>query len=145
MIGTDTSNAREGIGATMRALNVIRPARLAACALGALLALAVATEAAAPPVRQATLSWGAVTQDVEGNAITGVTYNVYRGARGATKARIATGLAALTYVDSGRPAGVEDCYQVTAAKGDLESDPSSEGCKSYPAVAPGAPPGLTVQ
>lgn len=111
-------------------------------ALVAVLGLGVAMAAA--PVRQATLSWSAVTQDVEGNAINGVTYNVYRGARAAAKAQVATGITGLSFVDTGRPAGVEDCYYVTAVKGG-ESAPSAEGCKSYPALAPASPTGLTVQ
>jgi hypothetical protein len=123
----------------------IRPALL-----GVLLGLALSVAAIAPafsaePARQASLSWGAVTQDVEGNTITGVTYSVYRGLQGGQKARVAQNLATLAYVDAGRPAGVTECYVVTAVKGADESAPSSEGCKSYPAVRPAAPAGLTVQ
>lgn len=111
----------------------------------ALMAGLPASQAAAP-TRQAALSWGEVTQDVEGNTIAGVTYNVYRGARGSAvtqKTAIAQGLTTLAYVDAGRFPGTEDCYQVTAFK-DQESAPSAEGCKSYPAVAPRAP-AITVQ
>lgn len=109
--------------------------------IGACIGVAVA---AAPAVRQASLSWVAPTQYTDGTPITTpLTYNVYRGARGSAKARIATGVVALAYVDSGRPAGVEECYQVSAVAVE-ESALSAEGCKSYPALTPAAPV-LTVQ
>ena len=119
--------------------------RLRICA-AAVAVIAGVAFAASPSPRQAALSWTAPTQDVEGNAISGLTYNVYRGAKGTTlaqKTRIVTGTSVLSYVDSGRPAGVEECYNVTAFNG-LESGPSAEGCKSYPGLAPAAPT-LTVQ
>jgi hypothetical protein len=127
----------------------VRPAFLGAL-LGAVIAVALLAPAfsAAPAPRQAALSWTAPTLYTDGSAIQSpITYNVYRGARGsalAVKTRIATGLTALSLTDSNRPAGVEECYQVTAVV-TVESDPTAEGCKSYPALIPAAPAGLTVQ
>lgn len=120
-----------------------------------LLAVAGLALAAEPAVRQATLSWTPPTQYVDGSEIATadmglLRYHVYRGARGtapAQKTRIATNLATLQHVDTGRPIGVEECYQVTAlfvGQPSTEGGPSAEGCKSHPRPAAGAPT-LTVQ
>lgn len=111
--------------------------------------------AASPAVRQATLSWTVPTLYSDGTAIGAedlptLRYNVYRGAKGtspAAKTRIAESLDGLLYVDTVRPPGVEECYQVTALFNGqplTEGGPSAEGCKSHPRPAAGTPT-LTVE
>lgn len=84
--------------------------------------------------RTATLHWGAVTQTVAGEPVTGaVSYNVYQGAKGSTtKAKVKTGVTALTYAATGLPAG-ETCFNFTAQTAvNGESGLSNEACKSFP-------------
>ncbi len=100
---------------------------------------------AASPSRTALLSWGAVAQDTDGNTISGVTYNVYQGAKGSSsKTKIAQGLTSLNYTATNLPYG-ETCFNVSASTVALgESALSAEGCKSFPLPKPAAPT-LTVE
>lgn len=98
---------------------------------------------AAEAVRQAVLSWTKPTQYTDGSPIDPsvvVTYNVYKGARGSTsKTRIAEGVTELSRTITGLELG-EHCFNVTAVAHGLESAYSQEGCKSFPFLAPAAPP-----
>jgi hypothetical protein len=100
---------------------------------------------AAAPARTAALSWTATTQDTDGNTITGVTYNVYQGAKGSSsKTKVAQGLTVLSYTATNLPYG-ETCFNVSAQTVALgESALSAEGCKSFPLPKPAAP-SLTVE
>lgn len=89
----------------------------------------------AQTVHKATLTWGASTQS-------GVTYGVLRGLTpGAAKSKVATGLSALTYVDTPLSANTQYCYQVVAeATGANDSTPTNEVCGTTgkdAAVSPG--------
>lgn len=91
---------------------------------------------------QAVLSWGAVSKDVNGNPITGVTYNVYTvptatSTSGGTM--IASGITALTYTATGLAVGSTTYYTVTAVANGMESAYSNVGSKSIPFGAPAAP------
>lgn len=119
-------------------------------AMKMILALATASAfvvalAQTPPVREAKLSWSPVTTATDNSLITGVTYNIYQGAKGATKAKIKSGVTAVIFTASALPPG-ETCFNVsaqTAANG--EGGVSSEACKSLPFSAPNEPATLTVQ
>ncbi len=92
---------------------------------------------------QAVLSWGAVTKDADGNALTGVTYNVYQAAQGSTKTKVQTGVAAATFtVTSGLPNGTTQCFQVSASANGVEGALSNEACKTFPFREPAAPTDL---
>lgn len=95
---------------------------------------------------QAVLSWGAVTKDVEGNAITGVTYNLYQGVQGQPKVKTGTPQSATTAtISSGLTSGRTYCWQVSASANGVEGALSNEACKSFPPAAPEAPASLTAQ
>jgi hypothetical protein len=92
------------------------------------------------------LDWSAVTQDVEGNSIAGVTYDVYRAQDlpyFSPSAPYATGVSSTTYPDPdagviGDP-GHSHFYLVRAAYGGLTSSDSNR-VGSFPfALAPGSP------
>lgn len=101
--------------------------------------MAVAAIAVAQATRTATLSWIAVTKDVEGSTITGVSYKVYQGAKGAPKAVVKTGVTTLSQAIPNLAPG-ETCWQVSAnTAGGGESALSNEACKSFPIPAPAAP------
>lgn len=89
------------------------------------------------PDRTAKLSWIAVTKAVDGSTISGVTYNIYQGAKGSTsKPKVKTGLTALTFTASGLPPG-ETCWNMTAQTAvNGESALSNEACKSFPYEKP---------
>jgi len=74
-------------------------------------------------VHKATLTWGA-------SPTTGATYGVLRGLTpGGSKSKIATGVSALTFVDSPLSANTQYCYQVVAeAAGSTDSTPTNEVC-----------------
>lgn len=113
--------------------------KLIKLATAAAVLVGIAYFAQAQTVRTASLSWGAVTKDVEGNAITGVTYKVYQGPKGGTKTVIRTGLTVTALVLSSLPSG-ETCWQISAnIAGGGESGLSNEACKSFPFLAPAAP------
>lgn len=108
--------------------------------------LAAVTFGVYAQTRQAKLTWGAVTQATDGSALTGVTYNVYQGAKGATtKPKVNSGITTTTLIIlSGLPGG-EVCFNIsaqTAVNG--EGALSNEACKSFPFAAPDTTT-LTVQ
>lgn len=95
---------------------------------------------------QAVLAWGAVTKDVEGNSITGVTYTVYQGVQGQPKAKTGSPVSATTVtITSGLSSGRTYCWQVSASANGVEGALSNEACKSFPPAAPEAPASLTAQ
>lgn len=114
---------------------------LAALALLAFIGMQYMAYAQTP--RTASLTWGATTKDVEGNTITGVTYKVYQGPKGAQKVEVRTGLTSTTAAITGLPPG-ETCFQVSAIAAGGESALSNEGCKSFALPAPATPGALIV-
>jgi len=77
---------------------------------------------------QATATWSAVVTNVNGGAITGVSYNIYRGpnADGSAATKLnTTALAAVTYVDTSVGATTTYYFYVTAV-----SSTGTEGPKS---------------
>ncbi len=114
--------------------------------IGALFLMVVALGVSeAGPTRTASLTWGGVTQDTEGNTITGVTYSVYQGVKGsASKTRVASNLTSLSYLVTNLPYG-ETCFNVTASAAGGESAYSAEGCKSFAVPKPVAPGSLVVE
>lgn len=96
------------------------------------------TQIAYAQTRIAVLTWTAVTKDTDGNALTGVTYNIYQGPRGSGKQKVATGITSLTYTAVALPVG-ETCWRVSASANALEGGASAEGCKSFVAAAPAVP------
>jgi hypothetical protein len=95
-------------------------------------AITLASLFAAPAVFavDSTLTWKPVTQYTDNTAITKpVTYNVYQN-KGATP--IVSGLTVLTHVIKGHAYGTF-CFAVTATVEGVESDRSTEGCKTVAA------------
>jgi hypothetical protein len=91
------------------------------------------------------ISWTAVTMDVNGNPITGVAYNLYRGtssgAEGATP--YITGITATTYTDTNGVAATTYFYQVTTtATGKGESVKSAEVSAAFPLIQALPPAGV---
>jgi hypothetical protein len=87
----------------------------------------------AQQARTATISFTKPVQYVDGTAIaasTVVTYNVYQGAKGATKTKVATITGTATTINTGLQPG-ETCWQVTAVANGVESALSNEGCKTF--------------
>jgi hypothetical protein len=111
-----------------------------ACAASSVL---LVTGARAQTPRSATLSWVAVTKNVEGATITGVTYNIYQGRKAATNTKVQSGLTATLMTLTNLLAG-ETCWVVTAVANGVESAPSLEVCKSFPQVAPAVVTGVAV-
>lgn len=97
----------------------------------------------------ATLTWGAVTTNTDGSAISGtVTYNVYQTPCGSTSGgtQLANGITALIYtVSAGLTDGTTVCFNVTAVAGGIESAYSAQGSKTFPAGVPNPPASLTVK
>lgn len=111
----------------------------------ALCALTLCAEAQSAP--SATLTWTGPTTYSDGSPIdpTTLTYNVYQGLQGQTKVKAQTVSALTATLSTGMIAGRTYCWAVTAVANSLESAPSGEACKTFPAVAPSAPTGLTVK
>lgn len=89
---------------------------------------------AAAQTRTATITFTRPTKYVDGTDIaagTTVTYNVYQGAKGATKTKVATISATATTINTGLQPG-ETCWQVTAVANGVESAMSNEACKTFP-------------
>lgn len=125
-----------------------------------LLMAVLAFAAGAAHAQQATqhgiaLKWNAVTQDVNGGTISGVTYLVWRATASAgTFTQItASPIAATTYLDpaAGLAAGTTYYYEVQAQSAGLDSTPSTATAVAVPSAGfpanpaqPAAPTG-TVQ
>lgn len=79
------------------------------------------------------------TQDVNGNPITGVTYNWYQGLKGAAKLKVISQQASITQVFNNVPYG-ETCWTVTAQTPvNPESKESNEACYTFPYPQAAAP------
>lgn len=98
----------------------------------------LASAAWAQSTRSVTLNW----TDTKNPA--GTTYSVFKAAQACNAspsfARIASAVAAKTYLDSNVPVG-SYCYYVTATYNTMESGPSPQ---AVAAVTPYPPDGLTV-
>lgn len=108
--------------------------KLRAFCLPVLLAL-LAGQSTCQTVHKATLTWTA-------SPTTGATYGIMRGSvAGGAKTKVATGITALTFVDSPLTANTNYCYQVVAeATGQNDSAPTNEVCGQTgkdTAVSPG--------
>lgn len=87
----------------------------------------------------ATITFSAPTTYADGSAIpTGValTYNLYQGAKGATKPKVGSVSSPAT-ITTGLLAGQSYCWQVSAVANGIEGALSDEGCKTFPFSAPG--------
>lgn len=86
-----------------------------------------------------TLNFKAPTTHTDGSAITGaLTYNIYQGAKGATKPKVTTFTTTTGTVANVAPGA---CFQVTAVEAGVESALSQEACIL---AAPGVPTNVTV-
>jgi hypothetical protein len=111
--------------------------------LGACLSLFAGLALAATPT--ASLSWTGVTLDTGGNAITGITYNVYQGTQGAALVKVQSALAAVAAtVTAGLTQGTTQCFAVTAVANGVESAQSTTACAAIPFPTPGVPTQITV-
>lgn len=88
--------------------------------------------------------WGAVTSDDTKKAITGVTYNVYRGIDKAPFAVVSKGLAFTEFFDQ-VAAGQTYCWMVTAVAAGLESALPPAVCLPTIAGVPATPQKITVK
>jgi hypothetical protein len=94
----------------------------------------LATAAYAQTARQAVISFAAPTKYTDGSSIpasVAISYNVYQGAKGAVKPKVATITATSTTINTGLAAG-ETCWQVSSVANGVESALSNEACKSFP-------------
>lgn len=94
---------------------------------------------ASPNDNGTTLSWPAVTSDVNGNTISGVTYSVEQRVDGGPYALIVRDLAATTWAITGLAPGVYQ-WRVYVKHGDLASGPSPVWSKTIAAQPPPPPP-----
>lgn len=104
-----------------------------------LLCLLPITAACQSVPHKAELSWTA-------SPTADVTYNILRGSvAGGVKTKIASGVAVLTYSDSGLAANTQYCYQVTASKAGMnDSAPSNEVCGTTDKDSAGTPGTLVI-
>lgn len=107
----------------------------------ALILCVIPMHAQAAGAHSATLNWTA-------SSAPGVTYAVRRGTtQGGAKSVIATGVTAVTYIDSGLAANQAVCYDVIAQMpGVPDSAPTNDWCGTTPKDTPtslGAPSNLT--
>lgn len=87
----------------------------------------------------ARLNWTAPTVHTDNSPISGaLTYNVYQGAKGATKPKVSSAIVGVSTQLTAAPGA---CFQVSAVEGNIESSLSSEACLPLP---PNAPSGVTV-
>lgn len=95
---------------------------------------------AAPPT--ATITFPAVTQDTDNNALVGaVTYNVYQALKGSPTVKVGTITTTNTTVTAGLQSGLEYCWQITAVAQGVEGakgaiDPV-KSCKKFDPGTPG--------
>jgi hypothetical protein len=95
---------------------------------------------------QAVLTWTGVSVDVNNNPVTGVTYNVYQGVKGATKVKVGNTSATTYTANLTQASGTTYCWQVSALTAtNPESALSTEACKTFPAAQMATPTTLTVQ
>lgn len=108
--------------------------------LAGLIAVSMMAGAQTAPTATAKLSYTAPTTNTDNSAIAGaLSYNVYMGAKGGAKSKVATGIAGLSYTRANVP--MNSCFTVTAVNAaGAESAQSSEVC----IAVPNAPTNLTV-
>ena len=121
--------------------------------LASLLALAASAatmhiKSTTPITPTAVLSWTAPTLRTDGTPITGsLNYNIYQGPSGAeVKVPALTTAATTETVSLPNASGTTVCFVATAVEtGGLESAPTNEVCKTFPAAAPLSPATLTIK
>jgi len=92
-----------------------------------LLAAFVASTSHAQAANQASLSWSAPTTYSDGSPLTGtLTYTVYQGPQGGTKAKVSSTATTTYTVSSGLTQGTTVCWQVSATLNGQESALSNE-------------------
>jgi hypothetical protein len=101
---------------------------------------------AQPVPNTATITFAAPTARLDGTPITGaLSYKVYQGIKGQTKAAVGTITATTSTITTGLLGGVEYCWQVSAAEGTgADSALSNEACKAFP-IAGVTPVTITVR
>jgi hypothetical protein len=93
----------------------------------------------------AVLSWTGPTTYSDGSPIVGpVGYNIYQGVQGQPKVKVGTATTTGATISTGLNNATIYCWTVTATQAALESAPSNEACKTFPAIPTAAPTGLTV-
>lgn len=95
--------------------------------------------ASAQAAPTATITFSAPTLFSDGSSIpasTALTYNLYQGAKGATKPKVGSVSSPAT-ITTGLQAGSTYCWQVSAVANGVEGALSDEGCKTFPFSAPG--------
>lgn len=106
--------------------------------IAALLILFAVTAQAQTP-RSATITFTASTAHTDGTALTGaLSYEVWQGLKGGTKAKVGTITATNTTITSGLLGGNEYCWHVITveAGNPTVSAPSNEACKAFAQSAP---------
>lgn len=94
----------------------------------------------AQTARTATITFTRPLQYTDGTDIaagTALSYNVYQGAKGGAKTKVATITATATTINTGLPPG-ETCWEVTTLANGVESARSNEACKSFAFPTPEA-------
>jgi hypothetical protein len=100
----------------------------------ALIAAFCATAAYAQAARTATITFTAPTTRTDGSTITGaLSYEVWQGLKGGTKAKASTVNATSTTINitTGLQGGREYCWHIVAVEAGVASAPSNEACKAF--------------
>lgn len=99
----------------------------------ALLLVAIGITAQAQTPRTAVISYVRPLKYVDGTdvlAATVLSYNVYQGAKGTTKPKVATITGTSTTINTGLQPG-ETCWQISTVANGVESALSNESCKTF--------------
>jgi hypothetical protein len=101
--------------------------------LAALLVLVTFAASAQTP-RTAVITFTAPTTRTDGSTITGaLSYEVWQGLKGGTKAKASTVNATSTTINitTGLQGGREYCWHIVAVEAGVGSAPSNEACKAF--------------
>lgn len=141
--GLRVSIARCTSGYRLTPKGLVQMRRSATFILAAIILMLAPILAFAQAANTATITFIAPTQRADGSAIAGtISYKVYQGIKGQTKAAAGTITATSTTISTGLQAGTEYCWEVTATEtiagaAGPESARSNEACKAF---APGSAP-----
>lgn len=114
-------------------------------ALVLLIGLGQLAHAQAATTTSVTLNWAATTLNTNGSAASGVTYNVYQGAKGAELSTpVLTSLTGVSTTISGIPLGTQTCFVMKAVENGQISTASNEACATPAAVPPTPTPPATL-
>jgi hypothetical protein len=87
--------------------------------------------------RTATISFTAPTTRTDGSTITGtLSYEVWQGLKGGTKAKAGTINNTTTTITTGLQGGREYCWYVIVVEAGFTSVPSNEACKAFDLSSP---------